>query len=517
MNEVLLIYGIVLLISVIAYYLIPLKYRYIVLLVFSLAFSIIVSKILILFLIGTATTIYLGARLIKKNIDTYKEKEEITQEEKNRVKKINKRIVTIVVIVNIFILGFLKYYLFFRGNFNGLFSILGTSFRLPYLKLLLPIGISFYTLQGIGYVVDVYREKYEAQKSFLKVLLFVSFFPSILEGPISRYDQVSDSLFNGNKANYQRIMLGLQRLIWGLFKKLIVADRVYLLVKTVGDNPREYSGIASLLFIIGYTIQLYADFSGFMDIALGSAELFGVKLPENFKQPFFSKSVQEFWRRWHITLGTWLKDYVFYPIALSPKINKLASKIRKKWKNHFTKMLPTIIALFVLWICNGLWHGPEWKYIFYGIYYFILIFLGMMMEPIFRKVHKKLNINTKAIWYRVFQIIRTLILVNIGMTIFGAKNLNDAFYILTSVFKPYNGSIFALGLDGYEFVILLIGVGLIFIMSYFNEKNINLFNVIASKPIYYRWVIYQAVIIFMVIFGAYGDDYAKVPFIYAEF
>lgn len=479
MNEMLFIYAITTIVAFIFYYIVPLKFRWIVLLVFSLLFYVFVGKILILYVIATSIITYLTARLIGKNNEIESE----DTEELIRIKKKNKRIVVLTILVNLLMIGFLKYYIFFSGNINLIFSFFNIEFKLPFIKILLPLGISFYTLQAIGYLIDIYRKKYSYEKSYFKVLLFLAFFPSIIEGPITRFDEMKNTLYEGNKIDYNEIMFAIQRILWGLFKKLIVADRVYLLVKQIGDDPKSYSGIASLLFILGYTIQLYADFSGFVDIASGTAKLFGVKLPENFKQPFFSKSVQEFWRRWHMTLGLWFKDYIFYSVALSPKVNKMSSKIRKKVKNTFTKMLPTTLALFAVWIANGLWHGPMWKYIFYGLYYFVIIFLGMMFDKIFKKKHKKLKINTKTIWYKTFQLIRTVILVLIGMTIFGANNLSDAFYILRSIFTPYYGSILNLGLDVYEFTILLIGVIAMLIMSICKEKNINLFNIIATKPV----------------------------------
>lgn len=161
-----------------------------------------------------------------------------------------------------------------------------------------------------------------------------------------------------------------------------------MLVYKISESPSEYSGVAGLMFIVCYTLQLYADFSGFIDIAIGGGQLFGIKMDENFRQPFFAKSAQEFWQRWHITLGSWLKDYVFYSVALSPKLNKACNKLKKKHKNHFTKMLPTAVALLAVWICNGLWHGPEWKYIVFGLYYFVIIVSGMMLEPLFKKSPK---------------------------------------------------------------------------------------------------------------------------------
>lgn len=289
------------------------------------------------------------------------------------------------------------------------------------------------------------------------------------------------------------------------------------MVKTVSDNPGNFSGYASLLFIFCYTLQLYADFSGFIDIAIGSGELFGVKLPENFKRPFFAKSAQEFWKRWHITLGVWLKEYVFYSVALSPKVVKSCGKLKKRWRNHFTKMLPTAIALLAVWLCNGLWHGPEWKYIVYGLYYFVIIVSGMMLEPLFRKLYQKIHLNPDGKAFTVFRHIRTLLIIFIGETIFGANTLGDAFMILSSVFRPYHGSIFSLGMDLQEIVVaclallLMLGVGIV------QEKGIGIRDKVASVALPVRWASYMSLILVILVFGAYGDMYNLVPFIYGNF
>lgn len=204
---------------------------------------------------------------------------------------------------NLAVLGFLKYYNFFGGSFCSLLALCGANVPFKALKLVLPLGISFYTLTAIGYLVDVHRKKYAPEKNFFKVLLFLSYFGTVMEGPILRYDASAAQLIEGHRADYTGIMHGFGRILWGMFKKLIVADRVFMVVQTVSADAQAYSGAACLLFMLGYTLQLYADFSGFMDTTLGASELFGVKLPENFRQPFFAKSAQEFWQRWYITLG----------------------------------------------------------------------------------------------------------------------------------------------------------------------------------------------------------------------
>lgn len=511
MNSVMLIFFAVLAAAVILYYAMPIKYRWIVLLSASIIFYAIVSTYLIAFIAVTILTVYFGARQIQRNND------KATDENKKKIKKTNKILISFIIVFNLGIIGFLKYFNFLGGTINSLLSLLHVNGKIPALKLFLPIGISFYTLQAIGYLIDVYRNKYPAERNFFKVALFLIFFAQILEGPIARFDQTANQLYEGHRADYHNITFGLQRILWGLFKKMVVADRLYLLVKTVSDNPTQFSGIASLLFILFYTFQLYADFSGFIDIAAGAGELFGIKLPENFRQPFFAKSAQEFWKRWHISLGAWLKEYVFYSVALSPKVIKFGNKFKKKRRNHFTKMLPTIIALFAVWICNGLWHGPEWKYIVYGMYYFVIIVAGMLLEPLFQKAYRKMNFNPDGKLWSAFRHIRTLLIIFIGETIFGAKTLSDAFFILGSVFRPYNGSLFSLGLDYKEFIIAIVGLIVMFAFDFIKEKGVDIRQSLAVKVLPLRWAAYLSIAAVIVVFGAYGGIYSVMPFIYGEF
>lgn len=524
MNTVMLIYFGVLLLAVAVYYIVPKRGRWIVLLTFSLLFYLLISTYLIVFLLATALSVYFAARYVLRPVQEDSEKKtdvnaDPTAEKAAAEKRVrrNKSIIVLTILFNLALIGVLKYYNFFGQTFSSLLSLAGLKVEFPVLRLALPLGISFYTLSAIGYMVDIHRGKYAAERNFGKFCLFLCFFPQILEGPICRYDQTAAALQEGHSADAKGMLFGVQRIVWGLFKKMVVADRLYLLVKTIGDTPAQYSGIASILFMVCYTIQLYADFSGFIDIALGSGELFGIRLPENFRQPFFAKSAQEFWQRWHITLGAWLKEYVFYSVALSPRVTGPAAKLKKKVKNHFTKMLPTIVALFAVWLCNGLWHGPEWKYIVYGMYYFVIIVAGMLAEPLFKKLYAKLRVDPKNLGLRIFRHIRTILIILIGETIFGANSLRDGLYILSSVFRPYGGSIFGLGLDYKEWIIALIGMAAMLAVGIVKERGVDIRGKITAAVLPVRWASYIAVAVFLVLFGAYGDMYSVVPFIYGNF
>jgi len=251
--------------------------------------------------------------------------------------------------------------------------------------------------------------------------------------------------------------------------------------------------------------------------------MFGINLAKNFKRPFFAISINDFWRRWHITLGAWLRDYIFYSVSLSKQFMKLSKNVRKHLNEHFGKLIPAASALFFVWICNGFWHGASWKYIFYGMYYYVLMIFGMFCEPISLKILSALHIKKEYKWYHVFQVIRTFIIVNIGMLIFRADNLSIAAKMLKSIFSGFtfrtfaDGSLLTLGIDKFDMLVLAFGALAIFIVGLLQEKGCSLRQTIASKNIMIRWCIYFAAIFLVIILGAYGTGYNAADFIYAQF
>ena len=265
------------------------------------------------------------------------------------------------------------------------------------------------------------------------------------------------------------------------------------------------------------------DFSGTMDVVIGIAEIFNVKMPENFKQPFFSKSVSEFWTRWHITLGAWFRDYIYYPVSLADKCKKITSAARKKIGNYYGPMISSAIALFCVWFCNGIWHGTGWNFLFFGMYHFVLILTGRLIQPLADKVTEKLHINTKNFFYRLMQIIRTTIFVFIGELFFRAISLKDGFQMFSKMISEFSfnnineGKIFILGVDKQDLIIVGIMTAIIFIISILKEKNINIRENISKRNIIIRWTVYYAVILSIIIFGAYGIGYLPVNPMYAQY
>lgn len=510
------------------YFIMPKKIRWIVLLLASYAYYFISSKALTGYLLVTTISIYLVAvGLEKVDIKLKKEcegKEKQQKKElKKKAKKRKKLLILVAILVNFGILVFLKYCNFLSENINRFFDLIKVNYELPLRTIVLPLGISYYTLQAISYVVDVYRGKYKPEKNIFKVALFLSFFPQMLEGPIGRFEDLSHQLCEPHEFDYNRIKFGMQLMLWGFFKKMVIADRAGIYVNEVFNNYSNYSGIVIVVAVILYTIQIYADFSGCIDIVRGTSQIFGVNLAENFKRPFFSKNIQEFWRRWHITLGAWLREYIFYPISFSKVCMNLTVKSKKIFKGYIGNLIPAAFSLFFVWFVNGIWHGASWKYIFYGLYYYILTMIGMLFEPLFEKIINKLKINVNSFSYRLWQMIRTTAIVLVGMLIFRASSLKTAGVIFKSMFtfknigKLFNGELFKIGITSGDFIIVVIGVVIMFVVSLLQEKGVNIREKISKQNIVFRWILYYGIIFTIIIFGIYGAGYDASSFIYGQF
>lgn len=513
---------------IIIYNIMPKKIRPLILLIASFIFFFMISSKLIIFLILSIISIYLSGIIMEK-INNKRDLilENANKEDKKGIKikykKIKKNVLIISIIFNVSFLFFFKYLNFFEINLNYILDYLNIEYRFSVIKYIAPIGISFYTLQALSYLVDVYNDKIKADKNILRLSLFMSFFPQIMEGPIARYNDTAKKLYEGIKVNYHNFCFGYQRIIYGLFKKFIIADRLNIMVSLVFKDYINYSGTIIAMGVIGYTIMLYMEFSGTMDVVIGTGEVFNVKIPENFRQPFFSKNISEFWTRWHISLGLWFKDYIFYPVSLSKPMKRMMIKTRKILGNHIGPLISGAIALFAVWSLNGLWHGAGWTFLFYGLYQFTLILSGNLFEPVIKTICSKLHINRKNIIYRIFQSIKMTIFVFIGELFFRAPTLSIGFGMLKKIFTDfkvntlYNGDLFNLGLDKMDFLVILISLIFIFIISLLKERGLNIRDRIAKKNIYMRWFLYLALVLFIIIFGASGTGYIPVDPIYADF
>ena len=513
--------------TILIYNIFPKKHRGKVLLIASYIFFYSISKKLIIYLLIATLITYIAGLLMNKMQENRDAKlKQAEKEEKKLIKEKclkHKRIIfALAILILLGILIVLKYSEFLGTNINKLLTSLNIE-NLEIMKFALPIGISFYTLQTISYIMDVHREKIKADKNIGRVALYLAFFPQIMEGPITRYEETADKLWSGERTTYRNLTFGAQRILYGLMKKIIIADRLNVVVEEVFNNYSNYSGGIIAVGMVLYTLQLYMDFSGVMDMCCGIGEIFGVKMPENFKRPFFSKSIAEFWTRWHITLGTWLKDYVYYPISMSNINKKLTTKLRKKIGNYYGPLITSSIALFAVWICNGIWHGSAWNYIFFGLYHFAFILLGRICMPLTKKINEKLKIDSKKMWYKIMQIVRTTILVFFGELFFRANGLQAGFNMFKQIFTNFsfsqfsNNALLKLGLDFKDYVIVFIVLIVVVLISILNEKGINVREKISEKNIVIRWSIYFTLIFAVIIFGAYGVGYIPVSPMYAQF
>ena len=502
---------------IIIYNILPRKIRPIILLIASFIFYFIYSKWLVIYLLLSILSIYLAGLLMKyvndKRDKALNEEIEDKKKIKTKYKNINKLILLVTIIFNVAFLFYFKYLNFFQSIFH---------LKNKIIKHLAPIGISFYTLEALSYLLDIYHEKYKAEKNLLKIMLYLSFFPTIVEGPITRYNEVADTIYAGDKITYQGFCYGAQRILYGLFKKMIIADRLNIFVKIVFQDYMHFSGPIVFLGAIFYTILLYMEFSGTMDIVIGSAEIFNIKIPENFRQPFFSKNIAEFWSRWHITLGLWFKEYIFYPVSLSRGVRKITSFVKKVFNNRVSSLLMGAIALFVVWSLNGLWHGAGYQFIFYGYYHFTLILLGNIFEPTIINFCHKLKINRENIFIKIIRIVKTWFFIFIGELFFNASSLKAGMQMLKRIFThftfhSFNKYVLTLGLDIKDYIIMTMALIVIFIISILKEKNVEVRDSLSKKNIVLRWLCYYALIISIIVFGAYGEGYAPVEPIYADF
>ena len=519
-------------IVLIAYAICPKKYKYLVLLISSYVFYISNSKKLTIFLILSTISIYFIALKmqevddkLKENLKTINEKDK-KKELRNKAKSKKKKILALGIVINIGILWFLKYSYLLINLLEKISFIKNNNISLPSFKFILPLGISYYTLQAISYIVDVYRGQVKADKNFFRIALFLSFFPQMVEGPIGRYDKLANQLYEPHEIKERNFKFGIELMLWGYFKKMVIADRIAMYANEVFNNYSQYNGIVIVLAIISYTIQIYAEFSGGIDIVRGVATLFGITLEENFKRPFYAKSIDEFWRRWNITLGTWLKDYIFYPISLSKVTTKITTFSKKVFKNSYiSKFIPVAFSLLFVWLGNGIWHGAGVKYIVYGMYYYIIMMLGKLFDPVFKKIIKILKINTKAWSYRLFQMIRTFIIVCGGMLIFRADTLEVSKKMFKSIFNVrnnleivFNGKAFLYGnLTAKDLIVLVISISIFILTSILREHKISIREKFDKQNIAFKWIVLYGLMLSIIVFGIYGKGYDVQNFIYGQF
>ena len=530
----------------ILYFVYPKKeQRWVILLIASCFFYLYNSFRYAAFIVVTILSIYFAAvkmdDISAETRKTVKEKKaEWSREEKKAFKeaagKRKKRILALTLILNFGILFLLKYFNFMSGSIAALIGASPES--APQIRLLLPLGISFYTFIATGYLIDVYRETVTPERNIFKFALFVSFFPQIIQGPISQYGKLHDQLIEPHDLEWTNFKQGIMNITWGLFKKLVIADCAWKAIKAYYDNGGingngdmpGYGGTMVLFITLLYALQLYADFSGGIDISRGICRVIGIDLEVNFRQPYFSRSISEYWRRWHITLGAWMKNYVFYPIAMSEFSKRVTRSIaassfgKTAVGKHISKVFMTAVASFIVFLFVGIWHGANSKYIAFGVWNGLIIMLSAMLGPVYASSRKALHIREDAAWWKLFQMLRTFVIVLVGYVFDIADNFTNAMQMMYLTITDQSPGVFlqelpTLGMRKVEYLAIMCSAMLVLYISIRLEqtKIDTPAELLEKRCGLLQWICLFGLIMLILLIGAYGPAYDPAEFVYMQF
>jgi len=477
------------------------RYQWIVLLIVSLAYYCINGADNILFIVCTAVVTWGSGICFAKINEQYQIARNGFAGDKEARKKLKayyqkkKRIILIITLLITFgILGYLKYW-------NEIIRMFRIRSLEPFKShLLLPLGISFYTFQSVGYVIDAYNGKYKPETNFARFLLFVSFFPQLIQGPINRFDAMAKQLYAAHHMDYEKCRRALLIIGFGIIKKYAIADPLSGTIARIFDHTDPNVPGSMVVFgILLYSVQQYTDFSGGIDMVLGVAELFGIQMAPNFRQPYFSVSLADFWRRWHITLGQWMRDYVFYPFALTAPMQRLGKWSGKHLGKHLGRTLPACIANLLVFLIVGLWHGAESHNILWGLYNGIVIAASDLMSPGFDFLTVKLRIHPESKAFHLFRIIRTFIIVNIGWYFDRIKEFHYCLICFRNTIMNFDAGRFGEVLASYQmdytkkpYMIAAVGCVLVFAVSVLKEKNVDVESCILAMHPLKRSALYVA-------------------------
>jgi alginate O-acetyltransferase complex protein AlgI len=400
------------------------------------------------------------------------------------------------IVVTCAILFVFKYYNFFVGSFAGFAQYLGWQTPNLAWNIILPIGLSFHTFQSLSYVIEVYRGNHPAERNFATYATYVLFFPQLVAGPIERPQGLLDQFAVPHRFDYDRVTSGLKRMAWGFFKKLVVADRLALYVNDVYAAPQDHNGLQLTIATVFFAYQIYCDFSGYSDIAIGTARIFGFRLMENFDTPYHSRSIGEFWRRWHISLSTWFRDYLYIPLGGNRH-------------GHF-RQAGNLVATFAI---SGLWHGANWTYILWGILNGVYLVVGRFTKPVRAKFCSMLGLREDNPFLAAFQIILTFFLTCAAWVLFRANSLSDALYIYTHFFRGWNfGEIITTHMYLRQFAAALLAI-LLLEAAQLIHRRWSISEALARLPTVPRWASYIGIATAIVMLGVFRNS----EFIYFQF
>ena len=480
-------------VTVLLYYIMPLYSRWIIILASSLCFCWFSGKAATIIILLITASAYFSAIWI----------------ERENEKKRTKLAISISVVLFLCILVYVKLGLFL--HFSHKFFII-------------PIGLSYFTLSILGYLLDVYWKREKAERNYLYFLTFILYFPKLLQGPISSHKYLGKQLIEGHPFNYQKICFGTQLMLWGIFKKIVIADRMSILVSAVYDNLENCVQYGALLFvaILFSALQLYCDFSGYTDMAIGVSEMLGIKIERNFNHPFFSRYASEFWQRWHMTLSGWFKDYLFFPVSRSKPVRELSKKMGNYWGPVARKKTLVIVSTSVVWIATGLWHGTGINYLLWGIYWDVMIISSELLSDFFGRISTRLHLNTTAPLWRLVQMVRTGLIFAFGRMISSSGNLGDVKTIMYGILCNMNISDIRyiddfFGLTRLDLAIIVSGLLLFLFVSIVQERGYGVRESIARWYAVPRWTLYTLSITVVLLLGIYGYGYDTSSFAYQFF
>ena len=409
-------------------------------------------------------------------------------------------------LLNLAILFFFKYYQFAADSIIAALAQFGVSWEAPKLDVLLPVGISFYTFQALSYTMDVYRGEVEAERNFFRYALFVSFFPQLVAGPIERSKNLLQQLREPKPFEPENVKNGAAMMLWGYFQKMVIADRAATLVDHVFANYQAYAGYSLAVAVAVFAVQIYCDFGGYSAIAIGAAKVLGVDLMQNFRQPYFALSVSGFWRRWHISLSTWFRDYLYIPLGGNRK-----GPLRK------------YLNVMITFLLSGLWHGANWTYVIWGGLNGLFQVIGDLKDKLLKKLNLGRFINRECFSYRLFQRLFTFVLICLTWVFFRAESITEAIGYFEQMFSVHNPWIFfdqtlyTLGLSRLELGILLFSIGVLLAVDIAHEHGVSLRERLSKQNLVFRWMVYIGAIVFILIYGIYGPGYNAAQFIYFQF
>lgn len=526
---------------ILAYYLIPKKYQWFLLLLASYAFYLSRGLAHVLYIIGTTVFTYCAGRYMSSLREDFQRKLEamgadVSKEQKRALKsQVNAKIHTIqivTVVINLSVLAYVKYLDFFISNLNSVLSMFTRDVSVSMPDILVPLGISYYTFNSIGYLIDIGRGKLNAERHLGKFALFVSFFPSIVQGPLFRYEDVGNQLKQPHAFEYNNLKYGAQLVLWGFFKKLVIADRVAIIASAIfSADYRVSSGAEVFLGVLAYSFQIYGDFSGGVDITRGVAQMMGIDLPVNFERPFFATSMADFWRRWHMSLGAWMRNFVFYPVMLSKPVTAISKYFRKRFGSYAGKVVPSVIAPLVVFFLMNIWHGLSSQRIVNALYNAIIISSSVALAPVYKKIPEKLHLNTEVFSYRLFQMLRTFLLLCVSRIITQAPRLKEAVRMLRllvtdRIFFTDSGLDFILGTSGElysygvnekELFVVFLAILVLLVVGILQETGVKIRETLAKQNMIFRWGMILLLLLATLVFGVYGPNYDAKAFIYGGF